>query len=355
MAKAQGQFTIIDYNDAITLTGYIGANQTKTQMYNPDNDTYTPNWALNNMVLTPSLYVAGTSTDKITSSEVQSVKWYDGTSTTAIAAGTNYGLSGTKSHILTIKTNVLAGLPGKDYRCVVEYLDPTTNLTLTYTMSISLSRVVNGSGIVDLIVTTPSGNVFKNSEVASLTAVAELWRGSTIDTTSVTYQWYMMDSSVTTDQGGGVGWAKLVNTTGKYTGVATATLTLYASAVDSYATVKCIAKDTDSASATYNGTYSDVASFIDVTDPLSVVVTSTGGDVFKNGIGSTTLTAHVYQGGDEIDTAGSGGTYTWTKYSSDGTIDTSWGTSGKKTGKTLSVGSDDVTVKATFMVEVQIA
>ena len=37
MSKAQGQFTIIDYNDALTLTGYIGSNLAKTQMYNPDN------------------------------------------------------------------------------------------------------------------------------------------------------------------------------------------------------------------------------------------------------------------------------------------------------------------------------
>ena len=30
MSKAQGQFTIIDYNDALTLTGYIGSSHTKT-------------------------------------------------------------------------------------------------------------------------------------------------------------------------------------------------------------------------------------------------------------------------------------------------------------------------------------
>ena len=40
MSKAQGQFTIIDYNDALTLTGYIGSNLAKTQMYNPDNGSY---------------------------------------------------------------------------------------------------------------------------------------------------------------------------------------------------------------------------------------------------------------------------------------------------------------------------
>ena len=55
MSRAQGQFTIIDYNDALTLTGYIGCNHPKTQMFNPDNNSYTPNWASTNLGLTPSL------------------------------------------------------------------------------------------------------------------------------------------------------------------------------------------------------------------------------------------------------------------------------------------------------------
>ena len=51
MSTAQGQFTIIDYNDALTLTGYIGSNLAKTQMYNPDNGSYNPDWASTNLVL----------------------------------------------------------------------------------------------------------------------------------------------------------------------------------------------------------------------------------------------------------------------------------------------------------------
>ena len=360
MSKAQGQFTIIDYNDALTLTGYIGSNLAKTQMYNPDNGSYTPDWTSTNLVLTPSLYVIGTTTDQITSANVTSVKWYEGTSTTAITANDTYALSGAKSHILTIKKNVLAGLPGKDYKCVITYKDDSTGLELTHPLSITFSRVVNGGGIVDLLVTTPTGNVFKNSEVASLTAKAELWRGSSIDTTNVTYKWAKQDSSVTSssstgyDADFGVGWYKLSDVTGKYTGTGTATITIYAAAVDSFAVFKCCAKDTDSTTSTYNSKFYDVASFIDNSDPLQVVVTSTGGDVFKNGVGSTTLRAVVYQAGVEIDSTGTG-TYTWTKYNKDGAIDTSWGTSGKKSGKTLSVGTSDVTTKATFMVEVTIA
>lgn len=63
------------------------------------------------------------------------------------------------------------------------------------------------------------------------------------------------------------------------------------------------------------------------------------------------MKAVVYQAGAEVDAAGSG-TYTWTKYNKDGQIDTSRGTGGKKTGKTLFVSSSDVATKATFMVEV---
>ena len=277
------------------------------------------------------------------------------TSTTAIASGGNYTLSGTKSHILTVKANIMAGLPGVDFKCEITYRDPSTGLTLVHPLTISFSRVVNGSGIVDLMVMTPNGNVSKNSEVTSLTAKAELWRGSTVDTTNVTYKWAIMDASVTSssstgyDADFGTGWRKLSNTTNMYSGCTTATLTIYAAAVDSYAVIRCCAKDTDSASPTYNSKFYDVCTFIDNSDPLQVIVSSTGGDVFKNGVGSTVLTAVCYQAGAEVDAAGTG-TYTWTKYDKDGNVDTAWGTNGSKTGKTLSVGTADVDTKATFMV-----
>lgn len=357
MSKAQGQFTIIDYNDALTLTGYIGSNLAKTQMYNPDNGSYTPDWKTKNLVLTPSLYVIGTTADQIATANVTSVKWYVGDSNTAITAGTNYGLSGAKSHILTVKANVMAELPGIDYRCVITYKDESTGLSLTHPLTISFSRVVNGSGIVDLLVTTPNGNVFKNEEVASLTAKAELWRGSTVDGTKVSYKWAVMDGSITSttstgyDADFGIGWRKLSDASGQYAGTATATLTIYAAAVNSYAVFKCCAQDTDSASASYNTKFFDVATFIDNSDPLQIIVTSTGGDVFKNGQGTTVLTAVCYQAGSEVDAAGNG-SYTWTKYNKDGVVDTSWGTNGSKTGKTLSVSSADVDTKATFMVVV---
>lgn len=354
MAIATGQISIIDYNDALTLTGFIGSNHPKTQMFNPDNGGYTPNWGSANLVLTPSLYKLGATTDMIGATEVTSVKWYEAGSGTAITTTGSYALSGTKSHILTIKANLLAGLPAKDWICEVTYRDATTKLDLIHKMSISFSRVVNGGGIADAIGWAIDGNVFKNSSVTSLKAQCDLWRGSVIDNTSVTYQWYKQDSSVTTDVGGGVGWKKLTEVASSTTGVTSNILTIFASAVSSFGVFKCIVKDTDTASNTFNQTFMDTVSFIDNSDPIQVSVLSSGGDVFKNGVGSTTLTARLFQAGEEIDLAGTKYTYHWFKYDKNGILSSGFGGTGInfKTGKTLTIGSSDVDVKASFSIEI---
>lgn len=356
MAIATGQFTIVDYNDALTLTGYISSNKPKTQMYNPDNSSYTPNWQTENVILTPSLFRMGTATDIISSADVQSIEWFDVTTGTEvkITAGTSYSIGATKPNKLTIKANVLAGLPGKDYLCKVSYKDPSTGLVLPYQMDISFSRVVNGSGISDAICWAPSGNVFKNGNVTQLIAACDMWRGSVIDTTNVKYQWYAQDPTVTTDEGGGVGWKKLTNVADKYQGVTTSRMTVYPGGVEGFAVLKCIVTDLDTESTTYNQSFVDTLTLADQSDPIQVSITSTGGNIFKNGVGQTTLEAVLFQAGEEIDKPGTKYTYRWYKYKSNGTLDANFGGTGVnyKTGKTLVVGDSDVDIKATFRVEV---
>lgn len=360
MARATGQITIIDYNDALTLSGFIMSNKQKTQMFNPDNNSYNPDWTVSPwMVLTPTLFKLGNGnnliTDAVEKTNIQSLEWYDVTngSETLITANATYVIESTGNRTLTIKTNILAGLPGKEIMCKIVYKDPSTALDLVYKMSISLSRVVNGGGITDAIVWAPQGNVFKNNSIASLPLTAELWRGSTIDTTLVSYQWYKQDANVVTDQGGGIGWKKLLDEAG-YSGVTAATLTIPSSGVNSFAVYKCIIKDTDPSSPTYDQLFVDTISVIDNTDPFQIIVTSTGGNVFKNGVGSTTLRANVYQGGSEIDVDGSLYPCKWYKYDKNGSLVTDFGGAGVdyKTGKTLAVGDSDVDVKATFRVEI---
>lgn len=352
-----GQFTIIDYYDAVSLTGFISANHALTQVFNPDNNTYSPNYASNPLVLTPSLFKSGSGADIIATAAVKSIKWFDGN--TEITDGTTYGLPAFASgsnRPLTVKANVMTGsTTSKTYTVEVTYTDPSTQLDLLYKTSITISRVSNSAGVTVPVVMAPTGNIFKNG-VGTLTAKAELWRGGAIDSTSLTYQWYKMDSSVTTDQGGGVGWLKLSSTVtgGGTTGWTSATLTVPASAVLGTATFKVGIKDTDTASPTHNQTFWGTISFVDQTDPVQVVVESTAGNVFKQGVGATVLTARLFQNGDEVDTAGTKYTYRWYKRNKDGTLVTGFGGTGVnyKTGKTLNVGTADVETKATFVVEV---
>lgn len=349
-------YTISDFNDAISLSGYIGSNLAHTQIYSPDNGSYTPNWSSTNLVLTPQLYVTSTTTDVIATAAVTSVTWYTNSETSGnkITTGGSYALSGAKNHILTVKSNVLNGVNQMKFICVVAYHDSTTGLDLTHKMDVTFTLVSSGSGIADAICIAEEGNIFKNGDIASLKASCDLWRGSTVDTTNVSYQWYIMDSSVTTDQGGGVGWKKLTNTANMYQGVTTREITVYPNAVPNIATFKCIITDTESGAN--NAKYYDTITFTDLSDPIQCTIVSSGGDTFVNSQGSTVLTARLFQAGQEIDTTSPYiYSYKWYKYDKNATLVPDWGGSGVdyKTGKNLNVGSSDVDSKATFRVEVE--
>lgn len=355
-----GQFTIIDYNDALTLTGFISANNRINQSYNPDNASYVPNYPTTNLILTAQLFKAGSSTEILSSSaesaNIVSIQWYDDTNSTPVALteGTTY--AGVATRTLTIKTNIMTpASPGKNISCLIKYRDVTTNLVLDYKMQINLSLVSNGSALAYANVYASNGNVFKNGAVTSLPIKAELWRGSVIDTTSVTYKWAVQDTSISTtgtsgyDADFGLGWKKLSDVASNVTGTATNTITVYPSLVNNFGVFQAAIKDTDTASPTYNTTFKATCTILDQSDPIALIITSTGGDIFKNGIGSTTLTAELFQNGTKI-TNVSGYTFKWYKYSNAGTLVTSWGSTGidYKTGQTLSIGSDDVDTKATF-------
>jgi len=355
-------YTISDFNDAISLSGYISSNLAHTQIYNPDNDSYTPSWSTTNLVLTPQLFVTSTANDIIATAAVTSVDWYINSESAEnkITTSGAYALSGTKSHIVTVSQNVLAGLNNIKYICVISYHDSTTNLDLTHKMDVTFTRVSSGSGITTAVCVATDGNIFKNDGITSLKATCDLYRGSTVDNTNVTYQWYMKDSSQTTDAGGGIGWKRLTNTSNVYTGVTTREITIYADAVPSLGVFKCIITDTDSTSNTYNGIFFDTVTFTDLSDPIQMTIVSSGGDRFLNGQGSTTLTAKLFRGGVEIDPLAQNNgtqeyTYKWYKYDSTGTQVLNWGSTGVhyRPGKTISIGSNDVDGKATFRCEAE--
>ena len=100
-------------------------------------------------------------------------------------------------------------------------------------------------------------------------------------------------------------------------------------------------KSTTSYSVSRNG-----ANGADGADALTLVITSSNGDIFKNTAIATTLTAHVYKGGSEV--TGSAltalGTIKWYK---DG------GTTAVATGQTLTITAGQVQTKATYTAQLE--
>ncbi|UQX52281.1 phage tail protein [Cytobacillus pseudoceanisediminis] len=81
---------------------------------------------------------------------------------------------------------------------------------------------------------------------------------------------------------------------------------------------------------------------------LIVNVESSAGDVFKNGVGTTTLSARVFLTGTEVDADGDLYSYSWTKHDKDGLRDMVFA----RAGKSMAVASSDVDTKATFFVDI---
>lgn len=94
--------------------------------------------------------------------------------------------------------------------------------------------------------------------------------------------------------------------------------------------------------------YSDSITIWDVSDPITVELRSSGGNIFQNGQGETTLQCILWRNGAEIDSNGSEYKYIWKKLDQNGevTSDTFNET------KSIKVSSSQVDKKATFVCEV---
>lgn len=228
---------------------------------------------------------------------------------------------------------------------VVMYAAGGTATPLDEQLVVIVSDGATGADAVRAMVTSPEGNVFKN-QAGTLKALCEVYKGSTLQ--SATYKWYLQDPTATTASGGdadgGNGW-RLINATfnAGVTNYTTNTITIPASAVTGFEAFKCV--------ATYSGVkYSDTTSFVDISDPISTTII--GGDKFKNGQGTVTLTAKLSQAGAEIDAAGTKYTYTWSLYDMAGVKVTNWNGTGSKVGKTITVAAIDITQRGNLICDI---
>jgi hypothetical protein len=149
----------------------------------------------------------------------------------------------------------------------------------------------------------------------------------------------------------GAGWSCLTSTNpkGVTAGWLTNEITITADAVLNFETFKCAIKDTDTSTGntSANMVVCDIISFSDMSDPVMVDIVSQKGFIIKNDANDVDAKAILYRNGEELDSAGSEYTYTWSLWNAAGTA-----VAKTYTGKSITVAKADVTGKGVLMCEI---
>lgn len=180
--KATGQITLVDLSDSRQLSCYIACNVPKVQIYDPDANTYQPNWTNTNVILTPSLFLNQTGLPLTSSGLTIEWKRKEGTgSETALTTGET--VSNGK---LTIKQNKLSSVSSGllTYVCYVTYLDPETDNTINISADLSFSLIKNASAAKTCDIT--GEQVFKYASGSSAASPAQITLTGTVAGCSIT-------------------------------------------------------------------------------------------------------------------------------------------------------------------------
>lgn len=95
-----------------------------------------------------------------------------------------------------------------------------------------------------------------------------------------------------------------------------------------------------------------IATVNDGVSPILTTIESSNGDVFKNGVIETVLTAKLFRDDVEIDTRGAAFNYIWTKVNANGEVDEAWSQRPESRRKSVGVTHIDVEDRATFSVAI---
>lgn len=222
---------------------------------------------------------------------------------------------------ITVSANSTLGSSGEVSGAIyVPITSPvSTTLVINWSKVNTGATGAAGADAIFAVVESTSKIVFSDTQPEDITLNAHLYKGGQKHTNGVSYAW----SAIPAFPSG--------------TAPKSSVLTVKRADVTNIRTFIC--------TISYGGKeYVDRITISDKTDPVYCVIESSKGDKFTNGNVTTTLTCRVFDGAGEVDTAGTKYTYTWEKYDSEGTLDSSW----DKKGKSVDVGASDVSAKAIF-------
>lgn len=168
--KAQGQITIVDLSDARQLSAYLTSDMPKTQIFDPNNNSYTPNWNSSNLHITPTIYLSQTPLQLTTSGLSVTWKRKEGAgSETALTSGET--VSG---NVLTVNQNKLASVSSNmlTYIAYVTYLDPETKQNINARVDITYSLIRHATNVHNVSIN--GEQVFKYDKDNSLVGATQI-------------------------------------------------------------------------------------------------------------------------------------------------------------------------------------
>lgn len=350
-----GQFTIVDNNDARTISAVITSNVGAQQVFTKDESTaaYTPNWVASPyLVLTPKVYISGVLETNVWGSLSNKKFCFTAGGTaianadtssafvandgiTAIAAGSLFAVvhSASASSTLTIKGNIAEATGTLNVFFEADYTDSITTLTTHIIVQLTISTVKTGTNAV-FIVTRGQTNIEQaiGSTKNNIAIAADLIRGGVVDATGLTYKWYDATAQISTSTSGYAtkyGFKNVVAPAIPPAAAGTAELNVAVPVAGAGNTNNTIVINesavlttgvyrvdiTDAVAKTYSA-YFTVSDF---TDPYTIRINCPTGDKLQNGIGSSSLTPAVYYGSTQLtSTELAAYTFTWKLYDRNG-------------------------------------
>jgi hypothetical protein len=349
-----GQLTIVDNNDARSISAVLTASSGTQQVYTSNDSItpYLPSWFTNNLILTPQVSVGGLTagqawaalinkkfcltangTALTTASTSSSFVNDAGTIISAPFTVTHASTGSTTASTFTVKGNLLDSVGQFTVFFDADYVDVATGLTTHITCQITLNTVKTGTNAVFINLRGTTVIEESTSNVKNVAAVAaDLIRAGTVDTTNLTYQWFENGGSTQiTNQLSGY----LTKYGAKSTSSATAptgsqaelgaglpttnggsnannTIIISETAVTDLGVYKVVVTDTEEGKS-----YATYFTISDLSDPYECLIISSAGDKLQNGQGSTTLSPKVYYGATSVDVL-TGWTFTWYFYDRNG-------------------------------------
>lgn len=175
MAKTitSSSITFLDTTDSRKLTVDIASNLPTVQVYDVNTDTYSPDWSVMPLVLTPTVYI---DSKDITTSSTMVWERQDGTSDPVLVS--------TADRSITINENMSDSNVG-----IVTYICTASYENLTATSKIVFTRSTSGTDVVVFQIYAPDGYLL-SKDIPSVTLQTYAYSGSTPISSNATYAWY---------------------------------------------------------------------------------------------------------------------------------------------------------------------